>query len=185
MMNKELTRLRGGTCCGGGREEGQGTGVNHEQCRPPEKVVFERGKRSEPRGAPGREEDSCGQKEQPEQRFGGRSTLTRVQNSQDAAWLELRRSEETMQGPSSQDSPSQENEGGTDRTPAALTPSANVSQVQAIRRRGQVSVLSKATVSRRRVWCDRPRADCPPEGGATEAVQSWEEDRAWPPKMLR
>lgn len=62
---------------------------------------------SESRGAAGRKEDSpgqkeeLGQKEEPEQRC-SRSTRTRVQSSQEAAWLEQRRSEEMMCAASSQ-----------------------------------------------------------------------------------
>lgn len=71
--------------------------------------MFERGKRSEPRGLPGRKAENSGQKEQP-------STQSCVQSSQDAAWLQQRkagafRSEKTLSG----------HEGGIHRAPATLT----------------------------------------------------------------
>lgn len=108
--------------------------------------------------------------------------LMRVQSSQEAAWLEQGRSEETIQGPSSQGFPSQENEGGIDRTLAALTPSASVSQVQVVR--PEVSGLSRSRSDGGGCGVTGHMLTTSPERGAPEAAQSREEDLAQPPKML-
>lgn len=105
-----------------------------------------------------------------------------MQSSQEAAWLEQRRSEETMQGPSSQGFPSQENEGGIDRTLAALTPSASVSQVQAVR--PEVSGLRRSRSDRGGCGVTGHALTASPERGAPEAAQNREEDLAQPPKTL-